>query len=343
MSTYETGLSEILNIIKALRVWLGDGLVKNDNEEWVRTECVLLLAKLAGEDVSTVRRDRAVSLHKCIESVLDSGVWPNPFMVRAWLACLDALSAEKDATLARKLLSFSQAPQTTDPFDKRRERDERWSVRARLALISRLSPTPQEVVAWTKIVEDAAHRGVRVLVELVQVPLETIIPAIRDTLVEAVTNAFSPTGSLRERTSPNHAALTVFDLAIDHSRLTGVPQAWFFGTTALTTSAHPETASYACNVLSQAVVRFDQQWAEADRAILATIRHALLRASRDGRALVVGAARRALEDARHSSAPIVQDEIARHPDTERRLLQLAEDPRLAVVVAGQPWVRQKRP
>ena len=119
-----------------------------------------------------------------------------------------------------------------------------------------------------------------------------------------------------------------------------MPLTWLVGAAALTRCAFPETAVYACTVLREVLVTYDRAWTAEHLGLLDAVRHALLRAARDGRAHVVAASRRALLDCRVGTSPFVREHVSEHAEVLRALLDLDSDGRLAVEVAGQDWVRE---
>ncbi len=337
-SEYETELTKDARIVGLLRSWLDGDVHTQDDSEWVRTEAVFFIAKLEGRDLSEVRKERAAKLRGKIEEGLSAKeVWPNSFVLRAWVSAATPFAAS-DETLAHRLLKIA-IPQEPGPDALGPLRAKRRELRAALAIASRvadkLAPGALKV-----LLETAASTDPMALREIVERPLNELPEDAREALDRIVTNLLNSTASHRERTTNDHHALLTIDRAIDQARSArDLPLAWLYGLMALTTATYPNVASYACSLLRDLVCRLADTFTAADLALLSAIRLSVLRATGDGRAYVVGAARRALEDMVGLANEHVRAAIVDHPETTARRAALEKDRRLAVVVAAEDWVR----
>lgn len=326
--------------VRGLRAWLGDGGTRDDSEEWLRTEGMVALGILAGRPEADIYAERAPILEMLITSVLDQGKWPDPYVVRAWLACLREWSHD-GAAIAYRLLSLPFPMKDDVLATGRTEVERRMNAQVRLRLWAQLPlRSDDERQRARTFLELVADRIPAALSEFAEVRLAGVDAALREAYVAAVADAFISSRAHRENTEWHHAALSSLAVASRVSSLTDVPTAWLYGAGTLTTAAYPRVAAYACVVVRMLLLRWTNQWTAEHVPVLDELRRALVRASRDGRAYVVAAARRALLDAAATTDRLVRDRVVDHADTRHRLSELEKDTRLAVVVAGEPWTRE---
>lgn len=324
---------------RAFEAWLGDPAPQNDGDEWLRTEAAVALGVLRGHYAGELRSERALRLRALVDGVLRTREWPNPYVVRAWLACFEELCAE-DAAVARRLLAvpFSWP---SDGFENPRATTERrMGARARLLMWSRLALSSEdEHQRATAFLDLVAQITPDALSEFARRDLGLLDPVIRDRFYDLVCNAFNAPLPHRERTESLHGALSCLAAASKKTHLAEVPVSWLFGAGAMITAANPHLAAYACIVVRNCLMRWTDEWSAEHGPVLNELRRALLRGTLDGRAYVAAAARRGLLDVAATAGSVIREYVIEHVDTRRRLEELTRDTRLAVVVAGEAWTR----
>jgi len=319
----------------ALRAWISDTTIEDNGDAWVRSEGASAAAVLAGDDGERVRRECASTLGHLVDTAVLAGRWPSPFVVLAWLGRKDSMTGD-DAAMARRLLA-TQDPQPSGALESaHKNMGRRMIARARMLIVAKLTPESEiERSAWAALIRQVGVALPAALPEVLERPLGQLDTTLRDALLDAVSNAFAPPLGHREKTAYHNSALSCLSVSARHSRLEDVPVSWLLSAATLTTAAHPRLAAYACTVLRNCLTRFAGEWTIEHASVLAELRRAVLRATTDGRASVVAAARRTLLDVAHSENTFVREHFCAHHDTLQRLADLGSDGRLAVVAAGE--------
>jgi hypothetical protein len=323
-----------------LREWLGEKRApQNDNDDWLRTEAVIALGILVDEEESSLRRVRAAQLRALIEVAIVGGKAPNAYLIRAWLDCFDTLP-EEEREIARSIFSIIPPPRE-HPFG---HSDDDMYRRVALILHAHLSQLSKpEAEGACAFVRDLSRSMPRLLPEVADRNLADLAPPFAEAVFEAVADAFQAPVGHREQTDSLQGALACLKGASKRWPLSKIPLSWLFSAARLTTTANPDTAAFACLVLRSCLIAWDNQWDSSRRPVLDEFRRALLLAMRDGRAEVVGAARRAVLDLAKTASEEVRAHVLEHPQMSARLEALEDDARIAVFIAGEDWTRRWTP
>ncbi len=305
---------------------------KNDADEWLRTACAFHIAdskKRPAKMRGASRRKRADTIKQLIAT---SKGKPFPELLLAW--SLAVHGSDHSARLRSTDIQFAKELLSNEKLDSNEPRNFNFSLLPQA--ISRLASSQllDDVACeqpWFKLLEKHCAKRPVGYAPLFLTPFSKMSLPVRAVLTQKVDHLFHPMGDVGERTLHQLAAVSCFVIANAHSTLSDIPASWFTSTASLTTAVNAQLAAYACNALGWYVHHHQQSLEEQTRETeLTTIRKALLAATADGRATVVGAARRALLQVAAIQIKGVKTHITQHPDTQTTLNNLKADARIAV-------------
>lgn len=321
-----------------LREFVGVGAPRDDQDEWLRTACAAMLAEIEGLEPRTTLLERANHLRGLTATSVSPRNW-NPFVIHAWILAVER-SNVFDFDLAWRILRALPDPAADDnPFVSKRLIDSRVAGAA-LRLVARIVPSNEAERGEIDAIVERAVASAPTTIHFLAERFESLPSSTKSRVSMLVTAMFLGSAPHGERTRNQRAALRCLQDASDASGAGDVPPEWIFAASTLTTAISSDAAGAACHVLRAVASMMNRTGVASGEALIA-LRGGLLRATCDGRAYVVGVARRTLLTIRESATlATLRAELVEHPDVRAALHRLESDRRTGVVVAGEPWVRE---